>query len=225
MIPGGREADPLARWVRDLVRAGRWHRRLLAAGLLAGAMAMALHSLAPPPPPSVVVVTAARDVPAGSRLTEADLTVARLTPSSVPVGAVEQVGEARGRTVVSAVRRGEPLTDVRLVGAAAVDELGQGMVATPVRIADGDSVDLLRPGDVVDVLGAAGAVEAGGSLRADARLLASAVRVVTVPRPSGRGFAAGADGALVLLATTSTTAARLAGAAVTERLTVVLRGQ
>ena len=224
MIPGGREADPLARWVRDLIRAGRWHRRLLAAGLMAGAMAMALHSLAPPPPPSVVVVTAARDVPAGSQLTEADLTAARLTPSSVPAGALERVGEARGRTVVSAVRRGEPLTDVRLVGAEAVDELGQGMVAMPVRIADGDSVDLLRPGDVVDVLGAAGAVEAGGSLGADARLLASAVRVVTVPRPSGSGFAAGADGALVLLATTSATAARLAGAAVTERLTVVLRG-
>jgi hypothetical protein len=48
------------------------------------------------------------------------------------------------------------------------------------------------------------------------------VRVVTVPRTPRDSFDAGSGG-LVLLATTSSTAARLAGAAVTERLSVVLR--
>jgi Flp pilus assembly protein CpaB len=171
------------------------------------------------------VVSAARDLPAGSRLTGADLSVARLTPSTVPAGALARLAEARGRTVVSDVRRGEPLTDVRLVGAAVVDGLGEGLVAAPVRIADGDSVDLLRPGDLVDVLGA-GAAAADGRLPVEARLLAAAVRVLTVARPSGDAFGgATSEGALVLLATTSTTATRLAGAAVTERLSVVLRGR
>jgi len=58
-------------------------------------------------------------------------------------------------------------------------------------------------------------------------LLASAVRVLTVPRAdssSGLGDL-GSDGALVVLTTTSTTASRLAGAAVTDRLSLVLRGR
>ncbi|MGH8893683.1 MAG: hypothetical protein ACRDWY_10345, partial [Actinomycetes bacterium] len=131
---------------------------------------------------------------------------------------------ARGRTVVSAVRRGEPLTDVRLVGPAVFDRLGPGLVAAPVRVADAESVRLLRPGDVVDVL-AAGATEASGP----ARLVAASARVLTIPR-GGRAFdgpyggVALGDGGLVLLTTTGPTAARLAGAAVTDRLSIVLRG-
>jgi hypothetical protein len=58
-----------------------------------------------------------------------------------------------------------------------------------------------------------------------ARLLASAVRVVTVPRVVESATAIAGDGALVLLSTSATTASRLAGAAVTDRLSVVLRGR
>jgi Flp pilus assembly protein CpaB len=222
-MTAGHGGDPLGRWLRDLLRAAQWHRRLLAAALLAGAMAFALHTLAPPAPPTAAAVSAARDLPAGTRLTEDDLTVARVDPAAVPDGALSRAALARGRTLVSAVRRGELLTDVRLVGAAAVDRLGPGLVAAPVRIADADSAGLLRPGDVVDVL-AAGA-PGDGVTGGPARLVASAVRVVTIPRPTGRAFVpATGDGSLVVLATSSTTAARLAGAAVTERLSVVVRG-
>jgi hypothetical protein len=112
---------------------------------------------------------------------------------------------------------------VRLVGAAAVDRLGPGLVAAPVRIADAESVGLLGPGDVVDVL-AAGA-PGDGSTAGQARLVAAAVRVVTVPRPSTTAFGTSmSEGSLLVLATTSQTAARLAGAAVTDRLSVVVRG-
>jgi hypothetical protein len=56
-------------------------------------------------------------------------------------------------------------------------------------------------------------------------LVASAVRVVTVPRPSTTAFGASmSEGSLLVLATTSQTAARLAGAAVIDRLSVVVRG-
>jgi Flp pilus assembly protein CpaB len=209
-------------WVRDLVRTGRWHRRLLASALLAGSMAVALQALEPAPPPSVRVVTAARDLASGTQLSSADLAVTRLAPSSVPDGAITSPADALARTLVSTARRGEPLTDVRLVRSRrpAGDE---GAVSVPVRIADAEAVALLRPGDVVDVLGAAPSSDSAGST--SARLLAAAVRVVTVPATGDRSGLGelGADGALVLVTTTSPTAARLAGAAVTDRLSIVLR--
>ena len=225
MSGGGAGPTGATRWMRDLVRTGRWHRRLLASGLLAGAMAVGLQALEPPPPPSVLVVTAARDIESGSRLGPADLAVTRLSPSSVPDGAITSTAAALSRTLVSTARRGEPLTDVRLAGAGPLTSSDDNTVSVPVRIADAEAVALLRPGDVVDVLGAAPSVDGSGGT--SARLLASAVRVLTVPRTdSGPGLGdLGGDGALVLVTTTATTATRLAGAAVTDRLSLVLRGR
>ena len=226
MIPAAQGTSRSVGWLRELARAGRWHRRLLASGLAAGATAAALQSLEPPAPPSVVVVTAARDVPSGTRLGAADLAAVRYLPAAVPDGAVTDRRRAVGRTLVSSARRGEPITDVRLAGAGRGGDAAGALVQVPVRIADREAVGLLRPGDVVDVLGA-GQPEAGGGspFPSSARLLASAVRVVTVPRTAGSATAVTGDGALVLLATSASTASRLAGAAVTDRLSVVLRGR
>jgi len=170
---------------------------------------------------AVPAVAAARDLPAGARLAPDHLDVVRLPEGTLPDGAARAVAEVSGATLVSGVRRGELLTDVRLVGPAGVAGLGPGLVATPVRIADADAARLVRPGAVVDVL-AAGGGAAGGDVAA--RLVAAAVRVLAVP-PAADGFGGSQDGALVLLATTGETAARLAGAAVTDRLSLVLRGQ
>jgi Flp pilus assembly protein CpaB len=209
----------LDRWLRELRRAVAWRRRLLTAGLLAGSVAFALHALAPPPPPGALVVVAARDVAPGATLQPRDLKVVSWPAGSVPEGALRSAGQATRRPVVSAVRRGEVLTDVRLVGPASLRGLEPGLVAAPVRIADTDAVALLAAGDHVDVLAAT--VEGG----TEARLVAAGVRVLSVPRPTSTGFGVGlGDGALLLLATTSPTAARLAAAAVTDQLSVVLRG-
>lgn len=220
MTPHGGGSDRLGRWLVDLLRAAQWHRRLLAAGLLAGSVAAGLHAIAPAPPASSAVLAAARDLPAGTRLDAEDVAVVRLEPSAVPDGALRRGGAAQGRTLVSAVRRGEPLTDVRVVGPGAVDRLGPGLVASPVRVADAEAVRLLKPGDVVDVL-AAGVTETP----APARLVAAAAQVLALPRGSSDTFGRDlGDGGLVLLATTPATAARLAGASVTDRLSLVLRG-
>lgn len=209
----------LDRWLRELRRAVAWRRRLLTAGLLAGSVAFGLHALAPPPPPGVPVVVAARDVAAGATLQPRDLRVISRPVGSVPEGALRNASQATRRPVVSAVRRGEVLTDVRLVGPASLRGLEPGLVAAPVRIADTEAVGLLAAGDHVDVLAAT--VEGGP----EARLVAAGVRVLSVPRPASSGFGAGlGDGALLLLATSSPTAARLAAAAVTDRLSVVVRG-
>ncbi|MET9802560.1 hypothetical protein [Streptomyces sp. NPDC006368] len=84
-----------------------------------------------------------------------------------------------------------------------------------MRIADGATVRLLRPGDRVDVI-AAGVSPSGDG---DARVVASGVRVADVPRtpePSPDG------GALVVLSVPRATATALAGAAAGSRLAVIL---
>ncbi|MGW1954037.1 hypothetical protein ACWCPI_14970 [Streptomyces sp. NPDC001920] len=87
-------------------------------------------------------------------------------------------------------------------------------VSAPVRIADGATVRLLRPGDRVDVI-AAEAATAGG----DAQVVARGARVTEVPEPLD---AATGSGALVVLSVPRSTAARLAGASATARLAVTL---
>jgi Flp pilus assembly protein CpaB len=207
----------LDRWLRELRRAVTWRRRLLTAGLLAGSVAFALHALSPPPPPGARVVVAARDVAPGATLQSRDLRVVSRPAGSIPRGALRTASEATRRAVVSAVRRGEVLTDVRLVGQASLRGLEPGLVAAPVRVADAEAVALLAAGDHVDVLAAT--VDGG----TEARLVASGVQVLSVPRPATTGFAAGlGNGALVLLATSSPTAARLAAAAVTDRISLVV---
>ncbi|MDC0772916.1 hypothetical protein [Streptomyces sp. HD] len=87
-------------------------------------------------------------------------------------------------------------------------------VSAPVRIADGATVRLLRPGDRVDVI-AAEETATGGA----AEVVARGARVSKVPEPLD---AAGDSGALVVLSVPRSTAARLAGASATARLAVTL---
>lgn len=89
------------------------------------------------------------------------------------------------------------------------------MVTAPVRIADGATVRLLRPGDRVDVVAADESPGGGG----DARVVARGVRVTKVPEALD-GVAEG--GALVVLSVPRQTAVRLAGAGATSRLAVTL---
>src|SRR4029079_3366369 len=56
---GAQLPEPL----RVLLRTASWHRRLLASGLAAAAVAFGLSVVAPKPPPVVRVLAAARDVP------------------------------------------------------------------------------------------------------------------------------------------------------------------
>ncbi|MGB8651146.1 MAG: hypothetical protein WCD35_10850, partial [Mycobacteriales bacterium] len=58
--------------LRDLARAVRRHRALLAGGLTAAAVAAALPTLAPTPAPTVEVVAAAHDLSPGAPLTRTD---------------------------------------------------------------------------------------------------------------------------------------------------------
>lgn len=210
----------------ELRRAVLAHRRVLAAGLAAGAVALGLHAVRPPAPQTIEVLAAARDLPAGVAVAEGDLTTVALATNVVPSGALAASAEVVGRSLTGPVRRGEPITDVRLLGPSLLDGLAGtssaqpgGLVATAVRVADAESVSLVRAGDRVDLL----ATPVGlGTEVGETRTVAAEVVVLAVPAAADGSAATG--GALVVVAATEEQAADLAGAAVTSRIAVTLRG-
>jgi Flp pilus assembly protein CpaB len=208
------------------------HRRLLAAACAAAAVAFALPALRPAAPRGVPVLTVARDLPAGATLRPADVRPVTLPAAAAPDGLVRS-GVA-GRVLAGPMRRGEPVTDARLIGPGLLGGYGPDLVAVPVRMADAESVRLLRPGDRIDVLATAGSFDAApdglGRAAGRARAVAWAVPVVTIPgRPSGAqsglGSGGGAgEGALVVVAARRDQAATLAATAHESRWSFVIVG-
>lgn len=199
--------------LRPLLRTVARHRVLLASGLAAAAVASGLSAVVPAAEPTVAVLTAANDLAAGAVVGPQDLVPARFPPGLVPDGALSTVAQAAGRLVAGPVRRGEPLTDVRLLGAGLLPPGAQ--VAVPVRLAEPATGALVRAGDTVDVLAAA--PEGGES----ARLVAADLAVLSVPALDD----ASGEGALLVLAASRPAAARLAAAAVDGRLSVMVHGR
>ncbi len=154
-MPEPSAGSGLAEQLRSLRHGVDRHRRLLAAGLAAAAVAAGIGAAAPDPPQRIAVLAAAHDLPAGEHLASDDLTTLQLRSEAVPKGALRPSAHVDGRLLAGPLRRGEPLTDVRLLGPGLLAHVGApGLVATPVRISDAAAAQLLHPGDRVDVLAA-----------------------------------------------------------------------
>ncbi|WP_432881320.1 Flp pilus assembly protein CpaB [Kribbella sp. CA-245084] len=193
---------------RDLLRAARWHRRLLAGVAAATAVYFGLLALSPSPPPTVAVLAAARDLTGGAVPSQDDLRTVDLPPGSVPSGALRPGADLTERLLSGPVRAGEPLTDARFLAPPAVPS---GLLAYPFRVDDADISALLRVGDHVNLY-------AASSTTADAAsLLARSVPVVALPAPQSA-----TAGALVVVSTTPEIAGRLAQASTNSRITVAL---
>ncbi|MFF3753040.1 hypothetical protein ACFYYH_21655 [Streptomyces sp. NPDC002018] len=95
------------------------------------------------------------------------------------------------------------------------------LVSAAVRIADAETVRLLRRGDRVDVIAAAIAPGPAGVADAEpeARVVAAGVRVAGIPRTRGT---ASDGGALIVLSVPRATATELAAASATSRLAVTV---
>ncbi|GEP40635.1 hypothetical protein NPS01_42980 [Nocardioides psychrotolerans] len=163
-------------------------RRLLAAALTAVAMAAGLHTVAAPPEPTTRVVVAARDLPAGAVLAAGDLTAVEVAPEAVPRRVVD---DPVGRVLAGPVRAGEPVTDVRLVGPDLVAGRSD-LVAAPVRLPDAAMVDLLRVGDLIDLV-------AADPQRGTSAVVATAVPVLALPAVSEAIGASALPGRLVVV--------------------------
>jgi pilus assembly protein CpaB len=238
---GLRPAHPTIEQRWHAVRVGvRRYRRLLIAGLIPIAVVVEFGRLAPRPPPTHPVVTAARDLPLGEVLTAADLRVLAVPPAEVPSGAVIDVRSVVGQQLSGPLRRGEPLTDVRLDDGP-LRRPAAGLVSAPIRLADSQAAQLLRPGERIDVLAASTAVGGGGASGSgggsddgrvggvgSAVVVAADVIVVAIPVAATAAPTqvadVGVEGALVVLATTATQARQLAQAQVSSRLSAVVVG-
>jgi Flp pilus assembly protein CpaB len=198
----------LARSFRRVRRGVLARRRLLAALLTGIAVAAGVQAATAPPPPSVGVLTAARDLPAGAVLGSNDLVTVDFAPGSVPTGAAR---EAIGRTLAAPVRRGEPVTDVRLLGPA-LTAGDPELTAVPVRLPDAAMVALLEVGDRIDLI----ATDPQGS---GASVVATGVPVLALPPASAEGDASGQPGGLVVVGVAPTEVTGLADAGVRLFLT------
>ncbi|MCP2336941.1 SAF domain-containing protein [Actinomadura rupiterrae] len=125
-------------------------RRLLAALFAALGTGLVLLSIRPSAPRTVHIAVASRDLAAGATLRPSDIRIVALPPAVRPDGALRD--PPVGHVLSGAVRRGEALTDARLLGPGLLDQQPPGTVATPIRVADAASARLLRPGDRIDVL-------------------------------------------------------------------------
>ena len=120
-----------------------------------------------------------------------------------------------GSTLAGPVRRGEVITDVRLLGARLAESAaGPDARVVPLHLADKAVLDLVRPGDVVDVLAAATA-DSGGD--AEPRVVATEAVVSVSAKQKGPGN--GGD-RVVLVALPSQAANDVAGAALVQTVTV-----
>jgi Flp pilus assembly protein CpaB len=191
-------------------------RALTGAALIVAASAgvlVAHRSASQPPTTRYVVVT--HDVPAGHRLTRADLgTLAADLPSGVT--AVESADADR---VLGRVTRAS-LSEMDLVRSGDVLEAGRfttpGSVEVPVEVDAGRSLgDALRPGSRVDVLSTD--PEAAGTAT-----LATDVLVVAVDGESADGIGGSGARRVRLSAPDATTASAIVDAAVRAQLTLVL---
>ncbi|MFB9378537.1 SAF domain-containing protein [Kineococcus gynurae] len=145
-------------------------RRLLAAGLVAGAGGGAVLLVAPPRTPTRSVPVAALDLPAGTTLAPGDVRSASWPLELVPDGTRTEVV---GAVLAGPVRRGEPLTDARVLGAGVLTGQPTGTLAvlvpldpaaTAAGVAAGARVDVLVPTEDPVTGAAAGARRIGRDL-------------------------------------------------------------
>lgn len=157
---------------------------------------------------------AARALPAGTVLEPHDLSTVALPPEAAPD---DLLASPAGRVLAGPVARGEVVTSVRVVGADLAREglLGSGRVAVPVRLPDAGAVDLLEPGDLLDLI--ASDPQGGTS-----EVVATGVPVVALPgevAQAAPGPLGQPGGRLVVLGVLGSEVTRVASAAASTFLT------
>ena len=205
--------SPLARlsrslrpdWSRTLAA-----RRLVAAGLVVLAAVAALRD--DPGGELGRVVVASRDLSPGEQLAAADVEAQNRTATTIPAGSPGNVDDVVGASVTGPVRRGEVLTDVRLLSPRLAESAaGPNARIVPLPLTDAAVAGLLRAGDVVDVIATRG--------DDDAELIATGAVVVLVSADDG-GVTGGDR--VVLVALPDAVARTVAAAALVQAIAVTL---
>jgi Flp pilus assembly protein CpaB len=206
-------ADLRAR-VGDLLHT---HRRTVSAVLAALGIVFAVTAARPRPPASTGVWVAAHDLAGGAPLTSADVRLESLPRAAVPSGALTEVHSPVGMALGAPMRRGEPLTDVRVLSTALVTAAGDPRdVAVSVRVTDGAAaLALVKAGERVAVIAGG---DAGTGVTERARTVVEDVRVLAVPNHLTED-----EAGLLIVAATPHQAATLADLATADRVSVAVQ--
>lgn len=188
-------------------------RRVLAGGLVILAAVAAWRG--DPRSDYTDVVVTVRDLSPGIQVGAADVQTEKRAVAAVPAGAHTSLDAVVGTTLAGPARRGEILTDVRLLGPRLAESaVGPDARIVPIPLADAALMDLIRPGDVVDIV-AAPTDDATG-----ARLIATDAVVVLVSAKD-TGIAARSS-RVVLVALPAAAAKSVAGVALVQAVTLTL---
>ena len=195
-----------------------WTRTAKARRVTAGALVLLAAAAALRPDPTdgkTDVVVATRDLAPGVELVASDVRVESRSVATIPDGATTNGADLVGATLAGPARRGEVLTDVRVLGSRLADATaGPEARIVPVHPTDAALLDLVRTGDVVDVLAVSEAVDGSGEQRS--RVVATNAIVVLVASASKDR---GRDG-VVLVALPVLKANEVAGASLTQAITL-----
>jgi Flp pilus assembly protein CpaB len=193
-------------------------RRVAAGGLVVLAAVTAVRSN--PDDDRTEVVVATRDLTPGAALTPDDVRLEKRSTTMLPDGTQADLAAVIGSTLAGPTRRGEVLTDVRLLGTRLAESTaGPGARIVPLHLADGALIDLVRIGDVVDVL-AAPSTEAHPGTPATSKVVATDAVVVLV---SAKQKVQAADGdRVVLVALPARVANTVAGSVLGQEVTLTL---
>jgi Flp pilus assembly protein CpaB len=204
----------ISQWLRPDWSRTVLARRIAAAGLVVLAGVAALRPN--PDGERAQVVVAARDLSPGAALTADDLRLEkRLTPT-IPDGSQSDIDTIVGSTLAGPARRGEVLTDVRLLGRRLAESAaGPDARLVPVHPVDGALADLVRPGDVVDIVAASET-----SSQATARVVVTDAIVVLVS--AKQKAQAATSERVVLVALPAAAANAVAEAALAQTVTLTL---
>jgi Flp pilus assembly protein CpaB len=207
----------ISQWLRPDWSRTVLARRIAAAGLVVLAGVAALRPN--PDGDRAEVVVAARDLSPGAALTSDDLRLEKRLAATIPEGSQADIGVVVGSTLAGPTRRGEVLTDVRLLGRRLAESTaGPDARIVPVHPADSALTDLVRPGDIVDVVAAS-----GNDSRANPmvpRTLATDAVVVLVSAKQ-KAQTTTSD-RVVLVALPAASANAVAGAALVQSVTLTL---
>lgn len=159
-------------------------RRPLAAFCAFLSVLASVVALAPERGAGVPVFVAARDLPAGTVLTSADLAESVLPADVVPDGAARAASDVVGRTLGAPLTRRTPLTTAAVASGERLAQPGFVVVALPL---PSDALSaLVKPGTRLDLIDSSGVA------------VASQVRVIAAPDAApGLGLAASDRAALI----------------------------
>jgi Flp pilus assembly protein CpaB len=210
-------ANRISQWLRP-----DWSRTLLARRIAAAGLVVLAGVAALRPDPDgerASVVVAAHDLSPGSALSADDLLLEKHLIPTIPDGAPSEIDSVVGSTLAGPARRGEVLTDVRLLGRRLAESaVGPGARIVPVHPVDGALTDMVRPGDVVDVV-AAPQTGPPANPQAPRVIATDAIVVLVSAKPKAQ---AAASDRVVLLALPAASANAVAGATLGQTVTLTL---